>query len=410
MTKHPLFVTVRTAFYSCSKGKKGQNHMGTSEAGRSTRTRTEERDRRARFSTETVESTITNLDDLDVTKTSSIEVASDANRRRTKMQIAKEFEVNMESELGEITKSIDAEVSGLGLVVLNAPKFQGMEKFLNLIGRTDSAQVRRLRRLKSMNLRDKVSLVSKHGNAAVVGMGRLESRQVGDVKEIDASLDTSHAKYKEAQPLYKQWQAKRKELEVDVSNLELELNAGTISEDERPAKEKEFDDLKRELHKARMEEESFLVVIKEAQTNIKSNQIKRDGALKQIEAIHIARRSLLEKLEGLAALFNTAMTDVITKAELERYNLIDPTINRTATLLLESSEKTTGAVLALVAERVNKAYLDPAKSQELMSNLMVHLKEWAAKMDEMAADAERGNRVAPGNGTGAEMTDFQEKQ
>ena len=156
-----------------------------------------------------------------------------------------------------------------------------------------------------------------------------------------------------------------------------------------------------------MEEKSYLAIVTDAQRTIPIVQNSRDGAQKEIEAIHVMRRALLEKLENVKVMFETAMTNVITKAELERVRVIDPTINRTTTLIAEHNEKTAGAVLELVAERLNKAAVDPAKSAELISNLMGHMKEFAQRMDAIAEEAERGNRVPAGNGAdGASASDF----
>ncbi len=380
--------------------------MGISREG-SERNELREDSRRAQFRGDERISTITNLDDLDVTRATEKETASDSNKRRTKMEQAKEFEGKMSEELGTIMQGIEDEVDGLGIQVVNAPKYQGMEKFLYFIGQKERASVRHLRRLKEMNLQEKVDRVFEHGKAAIVGLGKIETRHVEDVGKYDTSLKNTLRKYKEAQPEYKRWQETRSSLEIELNGLNLELQAGTVSETERPAKEVELDELKKKLHKAEMEEKSYLAIVTDAQRTIPIVQNSRDGAQKEIEAIHVMRRALLEKLENVKVMFETAMTNVITKAELERVRVIDPTINRTTTLIAEHNEKTAGAVLELVAERLNKAAVDPAKSAELISNLMGHMKEFAQRMDAIAEEAERGNRVPAGNGAdGASASDF----
>lgn len=367
-------------------------------------------DRRAKFSAEETVSKVTTLDDLDVTRQTEAEIAPQSNKKRSKMEIAKEFEQKTTADIAEMMKGIDEEISKLGVTISTASKYQGREKFWNLIGQKERADAHRLQRLKGMSLQENLDKLKKLYSDAIDGFGRLEARHIGDVKKFNDSLALTLSRYKEAQPIYKVWRDKRKELEVELNALDLDLKAGTISEEERPAKEAELDNLKKQLHDAEIQENAHLAIVTDAQREIPSVQDARDGAQKQIAAIHTQRISMREKLNNTKVMIETAMTDVITTAELDRVNIVDPAYNKLITMISENKEKTLGATLEVVAERLGKAPIDPAKRLELYTNILGHIAAFTAKMDEIATEAERGTRVSQGNGTGAELSDFDGKQ
>lgn len=360
-----------------------------------TRLRTTERT--ATLRTVADKSIVTSLDDLDVTRQET-KIVQAPGERRTKMQIAKEFEQKATVELAEVMKGIEDELAGIGMKITTVERYQGIERFWKLIRNKERADSLRLQRMRSMNIQESIDRIEQHVHDVIDGLGKIEANHVSDVKKYDESLKRTLKRYKEAQPIYKDWREKRKDIEVDLAALETDLKAGTVSEEERPAKETELDELKKKLHEAEIQEKAHLTIVTDAQREIPNVQNSRDGAQKEIEAIHTMRLSFLEKLNNTRVMLETAMTNIITKAELERVRIVDPAFNKTLTLIAENNEKTAGAVLEIVAERLGKAAIDPAKSAELISNLMGHMKEFAERMDAIATEAEKGTRAPLGDG------------
>ncbi len=356
-----------------------------------------------------------NLDDLDnlsSTKSEQSKVVQDrvGTQGSNRLQVAKEFGQKMQQELGALCVGIEEGLAQIGYSVSESYNFSGSEKFWAFLGRfhkksLDRAKVMRIQRLETQDVKQSVNEIVKRGTETIKQLGEIEKEYEKDAESYKNLLTYIIDRLQKAQPKFKQIKTTREELEAQVKNLRLELESGTVSEDERPSKEQEFEDLQRKYQAALLEETELVEIINNAQRAIPEVQKNRDSTHQSIQAIRQMRRGLWEKLKNFKDVLENAMTAVRAQARLERYENIDPAINKTVTLVTEHNIKVAGAAMQVAIERAAKAAISPEESLRLAQEIRSYIDGYMDGLSKLEEEAQKGARVpVPESDSGSDDT------
>lgn len=359
--------------------------------------------REARLGTprEDRQSYVTSLDDLKVsderpTATKAPQVESGHTTPGIqRLQAAKEFGAKSSEELKDSCVGLIAKFESIGTEVTEAYHFKGIERFWALFGKSgvDKAQRVRLVRLQKMDAQKTVNQLQAFADQTIKELGIVEGMHVKQVAAYNEALRVQHEKLKEEQPQYKEARERRQALEVDRDSLKLELESGTLSEDERPQKQHDLEELEKQVHNALAEETDHLTVITNALRAIPVNQKNRDAHQQEIISIHQMRRDLLEKMQNFEELFKGAMISVLTQAKLERYDAVDPAMNLTISRLTEVNIKTAAAAMTIAIERVSKAAVSPEESLRFAEEMRERIAEWMKGIEALEEAVARGSGI-----------------
>ena len=348
---------------------------------------------------------ITSLDDLSIQRTDRTvhRYEERSSEAKSKLQIAKEVGEQMQRELGTLCSDLEEKLADIGYEVSQAYTFQGMEKFYLFLGNfglkslTNKAHQLRIVRLENQSVKQSVDLVIKLIHTTIDELGAVEREYTIDIVEYKATLNKIIQKLKAIEPEYKEAKVERERIEEEVKSLKLELDAGTIEESERPAKEEEYEQLQRDCQDALLKETDALEILNNAQRALPEVQKNRDAAEKSVIAIHQMRRGLMEKTENFKTVLERAMTAVVAKAKLQRYNVMDPAINKVITEITNHNIATMGANLQVAMTRAAKAAIDPKESMRLTNELIGHINEYMEGLVHLEEEAGGGVK-RPGEG------------
>ena len=341
------------------------------------------------------------LSDLDTARTKT-EVVQAVQQRTTgastRLQAANEFGQKMQQELGQLCIGIEQSLAEIGYSVSEAYNFRGAEKFWAFLGKfhqgsLERAKVMRIQRLETQTVEASVQEIVRRVLETIKQLGEIEHDYEHDGEEYKKTLTYVIQRLKEAQPGFKETKGNREDLEAQVKTARLELESGTVSEDERPEKEETFEALQRDYQKTLLKETELLEVINNAQRAIPEVQKSRDAAQQAIQAIRQMRRGLLEKQQNFQTVLENAMTAVRARARLERYENIDPAFNKNIALLTEHNVKVSGAAMQIAIERAAKAALDPNESLRLAQEIRGYIEEYMKGLENLEGEADKGVRV-----------------
>lgn len=190
------------------------------------------------------------LGDLDTLTTQKDQVQTVREKVGTygssRLQAANEFGKKMQQELGALCIGIEEGLAQIGYSVSEAYNFQGKERFWAFVGNfhrnsLEKAKVLRIQRLETQNVDDSVKEITNRGVETIKQLGEIEADFTKDAESYNESLGYVINRLKEAQPEFAKAKSERESLEAQVKTAQMELESGTISEAERPAKEAEFE-------------------------------------------------------------------------------------------------------------------------------------------------------------------------
>ncbi|MBI1975336.1 MAG: hypothetical protein HYS57_03180 [Parcubacteria group bacterium] len=367
----------------------------TPQAGVSERT-SEGRARAARLASlqkEARESVTATLDDLDVReRPKATQVRQEQVKTASqKLQEAREFGERMHQDLRDLCSGLEQRLAEMGYAVTQAYQFSQMERFVAIFSK-DRAQRSRLARLERQSVRELVLELNRLTADTINELGEIQGRYEGDETDYTRDIKRAIAKLKAAQPRYQEAKALREELEGALKTLKLELEAGTISEEERPAKEEEFDQLNRDYQDALLIETGQLEIVKQAQWAIPELTKSRDSAKQAITSIEQMRIGLLEKQQHFTNLFENAMTAVIAQLRLERFQNMDPAFNAAVTKLTEHNIKVAAALMDTAIERAKIAPISPEESLRLTTEMKANVEAWLRGIEELEEITAKGAR------------------
>lgn len=337
-------------------------------------------------------SVLTDLTELDVRAGQGLE--RDAKLRvdqtRTKLQQARETIQEVPKELGALTAGIEEELLRIGYKVEEARSFTAWERFLLFIGQRDKAEVSRLKRLEDQSVDESIRQITKLVLRTIEELGDIEKDYERAVGNYSADANLALQKLKEAQPKFEEATALREKYAAAIETLKLELESGTVDASARPQKEQELEILQKQYQQTHLRETDLLIIIKIANEAIRELQKNRDAAQETITSIHGMRRQLLEKQEGFSSILNNALTGVKSAARIERFNTIDPALNKTITVITDMNVKVAAGAMETLAARLEKAAIDPERSLQLAQELAENTREFLEKLEAIAAKAEEG--------------------
>lgn len=341
------------------------------------------------------------LSDLDSVRTKADvtqAVQERVSNASARLQAANEFGQKMQRELGQLCIGIEQSLAEIGYSVSESYNFRGSEKFWAFMGKfstkaLEKAKVMRIQRLENQTVEDSVNEIINRVIETIKQLGEIEEDYKSDSTSYQETLTYMINRLKEAQPSFKAVKTERESLEGQVKTARLELESGTVTEDERPDKEKEFEELQRKYQKALLEETELLEIINKAQQAIPEVQKSRDAAHQAIQAIRQMRRGLLEKQQNFETVLKNAMTAVRARARLERYENIDPAFNKNIALVTEHNVKVAGAAMQIAIERAAKAALDPNESLRLAQEIRGYIEEYMRGLENLEDEAMKGPRV-----------------
>ncbi|MDO8496800.1 MAG: hypothetical protein Q7S43_05115 [bacterium] len=373
-------------------------------AGTGTKSITAERAKLKRLSEDARREVTQGLDlgDLDNLRTKSDQAQTTKERAGTqgssRLQAAHEFGKKMQEELGAICIGVEEGLAQIGYSVTESYNFQGKEKFWAFIGNVhrnslEKAKVLRYERLRTQNVDASVKEITNRGVETIEQLGEVEKDFAKDAKAYNLSLTYILERLKEAQPGFAKAKSERESLEAQVKTLKMELESGTVSEAERPAKEEEYDNLQREYQAVLLNETDLLEIVNNAQRAIPEVQKNRDAALQAVQSYHQMRRGLFEVMKNFEEVMKNAMTSVRAQARLERYNDYRPAFNKTATLVTEHNVKHAGAAMQTAIEQASKAALTPADSLRLAQEMRGIIEECLKGLNSLEEEAQKGVRV-----------------
>lgn len=357
--------------------------------------------RSARLGREVQQTAITSLESFDVeTQEKTPERVREAHNQRfadssQKLQVAKVQIDQMREDLRGLCIGLEERLNEIGYRVSEAYQFQGWEKFWSFVGFADKAADMRYQRLQKQEVDELVEEVKKLTQGTINELGQREEEFEEAKGEYRATHKRTIQKYEQAQPKYKAAQAAREKLDAEIKERELELESGVISEDVRPQKEDELEELKRERFAKHLEELDFLGVVTNAQRAIPVIEQNIDAAEKSVLAIHQMRRDALEKIQNFTTLLDNAMVSIRNRATLERYESTDPAFNKTVTLITETNIKMAGAAMQVAKQRLAKAAIDPEKASQLMDELLGHINEFLEGVSDLEEEAKEGRHRTP---------------
>ncbi|MBI4991717.1 MAG: hypothetical protein HZB99_00675 [Candidatus Harrisonbacteria bacterium] len=353
--------------------------------------------------------TITGLDELDVTKEGGAKTTAQVLKgASSKLAEAKVFGDRMEQELRDLCMGLETKLEEIGYSVSDSYRFRGTEKVwaffggLGLKSCTDRAQRLRLHRLQTQDVQESVKEVNDLVEKTIRELGEIEKQYLADIGDVkagtgyNATLRLVIEKLKEAQPKFREVKERREKFETELKTLQMELESGTVSESERPAKEDELEELRKNHQKAYLLETELHEVIQNAQRAIPEIQKNRDAAQQAVQSLRQMRRGLLEKMENFRIVLETAMTAVRARAKLERYENVDPALNKTITLLSEHNVKVAAAAMEIAIERAKHAAINPEDSARLLNELTESINTYATELAALEEDAKQGARKKRG--------------
>lgn len=353
----------------------------------------ETRERRSTLLRVTKEShsTISDLGDLELsTVKNTQELESRVNEKKNKLQQARSEIEKLPKELGDLTAGLEQELINIGYTVQEARSFTAWERFLLFIGQKDSAEKSRLERLENQRVDITVEQINKLTLGTVRELGEIEKDCEKAVDDFSGGIKMETGKLEEAQPKYEKIKTKRGEIEAARDDLKRELEAGTVSASERPEKEKELDELEKTFHKLHLVESDLLIVIKVAQEAIDILQKNRTALLELVKSIHGMRRQLLEKQEAFKSILENCMTTVKAGAKIERFNAVDPTVNKVVSLLTNVNVAVAAGGMETLADRLSKSSMDPDEALRLSQKLAEETSVFMEKLAEIAEEVEKG--------------------
>lgn len=250
----------------------------------------------------------------------------------------------------------------------------------------------RIERLQNQQVKQSVDLVSNYVRTTVNELGEVENQYKSDANDYKETINLILAKIEKSKPEHKAAAEHREKLEEQVKSLRRELEAGMVADDERPAKEQELEQLERDCQDSLLEETDRLEVLNNAQRALTGVKDNREAAEKSVIAIHQMRRGLLEKMENFRSVMENAMTAVIARAKLERYNVMDPAINKVVTEVTNHNIAVAGAAMQLAMDRAERAAIDPKEADRMTNELLGHIADYLNRLTGLADEAEAGVR------------------
>lgn len=318
---------------------------------------------------------------------------------RTKLDRAKVVYENTRKELEGLNAGLEEQLAQIGMRIEDAYRFKGREKAMVWFGQAlgikdlvERAQQRRIDRLHEQDLDDLTRGINEHIRITIERLGSTETEYKEDVTEYNASLKRTIDRYQDAQPRYEAARTEKERLKIEMEAARQNLEAGLVSETERPQAEAKLEELRRLHHDAELEETDQLEIIRICQQALPTVQKDRDAANQAIVAIHQMRRSLLEKQLNLGVIFERAMTAVRARVEIERYNATDPAMNKAISEVTKHNLAVAGAAVEVLAKRLQKDVIDPADAVKLVQELTDHLNQFAAALSESEGKVEKGYR------------------
>lgn len=154
-----------------------------------------------------------------------------------------------------------------------------------------------------------------------------------------------------------------------------------------------MNNIQRDYQKTKLREAELVEIVNNAQRAIPEIQKNRDAARESIQAYRQMRRGLLEKLKNFEEVMKNAMTSVRARARLERYQNMDPAINKTISLVTEHNIKHAGAAMQIAIDRASKAAINPEESLRLAQEIRGYIEEYMRGLESLEDEAQRGNRV-----------------
>ena len=338
----------------------------------------------------------------DVLASNVVEQKTQTKTTGSKMDRAREQNHKTEMELRQLCEGLDNRLSEIGIVVADAQNYQGTEKVYRFLGKwgRDKAASMRHDRIQTLNLENAIKEIQSYVNETITQLGTSESDYKMDLKMYQSNLDTILAKQKEAMPKYLTAQTNRQTLEATVQELEDQLKAGTLDQAERPEVEHKYEDVKRKLQQAQLDEKTYLAIVKEAKEAIPEIQKSRDAASDSIQSIHAMRQSILEKFSNYRVVLERATTAMKARARLEMYQSVDPALNKSIEAITENNVATAGAALEVWAERIKHAAIDPETSQRLLNEMIANTTQSLKDLAD-AEEAAKSPRLG-GNGNDTE--------
>ncbi len=335
-------------------------------------------------------SMITDVDDL------AREKSSDAPHGSHKLQHAKEVARRTEEELGALCRGLNDKITELGIEIQRANEYHGVEWAYHVLGAAGldwahrRANVMRHRRLENLDTEQAVTELGKFVLATIEQLGESETEYEQDQEVYERKLTEVLAKQREATPLYLRALEVRQALNTEVAILEAALQEVAIAD--RPDAEGKFEAKKRALDAAKLDEATYLAVVKNAQEAIPELQKSRDAATKAIQSLHGMRQSMLEKFANFKIVLERATTAMRARAHIELFENTDPAFNAAISAITQNNVSTAGAALEVWAERIKQAAIDPKRSQELLNELLQHITDAAMSLQETETVVAAGAR------------------
>ena len=352
------------------------------------------RDRVGRFAGQQVEEKnyITNLEYLDLQPDQTKVGEQKAKVAVSKLDEAREHYVKMQSELRTISSGIIAKYQEIGQMVADAYQFQGYEKFIMMFGEwgKNKAHQRRLERINGLNVVDLVKQINEWAVETIKTFGVREQDNLADEFAFNMELDKQLKKLKQGQVELRKIKQEKEDLVTEIKTIELELGAGVVDEVVRAEKEKERDDLQRKINEILRQEIDALGVVAVAQRSIPELTKTRDAAANSVMAIRQMRRDLLENQENFREILERSPTAVKDQAVVESYKSIDPALKKTISMVVEHRIKVAGGLVETALERINKAAIDPKKSNELAVELIGTIQKLLDGVAKLEHEAKEG--------------------
>lgn len=376
-------------------------------------TREEERTR-SKVVNLTEHAAYTDVDEALVREQEKVETAQQTHGigpKSAKLRHANEVGAKSTAEIKTLVAGLNNKVAELGVRVAEAEHYQGVEErmfaFFGRVGfqgAKERADSMKHDRIQSMSLEDAVKEIHIYVQNVIKIIGESESKYKNDLIEYDKDIALILKKYKDANPGYLEAKAQREKLEAEVVEAEEELKAGTLEESEKPAKEKHFDDIKRQLAESRLQESTLLAVVQKAQEALPGVQAVRDSANDAIQSLHGMRQGMKEKFDNFESVLKNAATAMQARARMELFEAVDPALNTTIEAVVRNNVATAGAAQEVYTDRARIAAINPEKFAEISKEFMDNLADFQTKLAGIEANTKTGARAlaahaTPGNGT-----------
>ena len=335
-------------------------------------------------------SVLVDVDDLTVPSNRSGKPQGSAKLRQ-----AQNVARHTEEELGALCRGLNDKIQELGVEIQRANEYHGVEWALHVLGAAgwewahNRANAMRHERVQAFNTEDAVKEIGNFVLDTIRQLGKLESEYEQDERQYRAALDEVLAKNAEATPLYLQALDRRKATEATVVTLEGALREAPIAE--RPAQERRFEAAKRDLDQAKLQEATYLSIVKNAQEALPELRKNLDAAAHAIQALHGMRQSMLEKFADFKVILDRATTAMKARAHIELFESTDPAFNAAIGAITANNVATAGASLEVWTERIKQAAIDPQRSQELLLELLQYVSDATASL----AQTEEAVSVGP---------------